>query len=59
MCPAARNFSARQGGLTQKHFVYFQSNQRRMAEKTRRPGMLTIFKQALDFVSGQTGKMVV
>jgi hypothetical protein len=34
MCPAARPFSARQGGLTQKYFVYFKSNQRHMAEKS-------------------------
>ena len=33
MCPTARDFSVRQGDLTQKYFVYFKSNQRRMVEK--------------------------
>ena len=33
MCPAARDFFARQGDLTRKYFVYFKSNQRHMAEK--------------------------
>jgi hypothetical protein len=33
MCPAARDFFARQGDLMQKYFVYFKSNQRYMAEK--------------------------
>ena len=33
MCPAARDFFARQGDLMRKYFVYFKSNQRHMAEK--------------------------
>ena len=49
MCPTARDFFARQGDLAQKYFVYFQSNQRRMAGKDRCLGMLTIFKQALGY----------
>jgi hypothetical protein len=32
-CPAARNFSAGQGDLAQKYFVYFKAKQRGSAEK--------------------------
>ena len=31
--PGGEDFFARQGGLAQKYFVYFKSNQRRMAGK--------------------------
>jgi hypothetical protein len=32
--PGGEGFFAGQGGLTQKYFVYFKSNQRHMAEKS-------------------------
>ena len=44
MCPAARDFFVRQGDLTQKYFVYFKSNQRRMPEKDPSIGYADIFQ---------------
>ena len=44
--PGGEDFFAGQGGLAQKYFVYFKSNQRIMAGKARRLGNIGNFKRA-------------